>query len=256
MKNQVPWIGAGLLLGVMGSVFAWWQSAWPGRLIPAALAGAVPEDCRQLILVLPEGVNAVPAKVWLLERTDANGRWRAAAGPLQATVGRNGTGWGKGLGDLPNPGNYPDKKEGDGRSPGGVFVLPWAFGYKPSAPEGVRLPWVECTDTLVGVDDVKSRYYNQIFDESQVADKDWNSAETMRRRDRAYEFGLMIGHNARREAGAGSCIFLHLWKRPGHGTAGCTALAREDVLRILRWLDPARYPLLMLGIPDKSSAQR
>jgi hypothetical protein len=248
MNNRLAWIGAGMLVGVMAGVYAWWQSTWPGRLIPVDLAKAVPGECRQLIVVLPENVNAVPANVWLLERTEAVGQWRAAAGPMAASVGRNGTGWGRGLVDLPNPGNYPDKKEGDGRSPAGIFALPWAFGYAPSAPEGVRLPWVECTETLRGVDDVKSKYYNQILDEAKVPDKDWDSAEIMRRDDGAYEFGLMIGHNAERVAGGGSCIFLHLWKGPGQGTAGCTALAREDVRRILTWLDPAKVPLLVFGV--------
>ncbi len=168
---------------------------------------------------------------------------------MEAVVGRNGVGWGTGDPDLPNPGGYPDKKEGDGRSPAGIFRLPFAFGSAVSAPPGVKLPWRECTPSLRGVDDVKSRYYNLVVDETIVPDKDWDSAEIMRRDDGAYETGIMIGHNPARVPGGGSCIFLHLWKGPGEGTAGCTALSRENVRTILAWIDPAREPRLVLAVP-------
>jgi L,D-peptidoglycan transpeptidase YkuD (ErfK/YbiS/YcfS/YnhG family) len=194
-------------------------------------------------------MDRVPAEVWLLERGTEGSPWKIIAGPLAANVGRNGTGWGRGEPALPNPGGYPDKQEGDGRSPAGIFRLQGAFGTAAQAPVGVRLPWLECTDTLRGVDDAKSKYYNRIVDEEAITDKDWDSAEIMRREDGLYETGLVIGHNPDRVPGAGSCIFLHIWKGPGQGTAGCTALAPGDVRQILMWLDPAREPRLVLGVP-------
>ncbi len=229
--------------------WAWWHATRAERLIPRVLAPAVPAACLQLVLVLPDGVNTVPASVWLLERGNPGARWTIAAGPLPASIGKNGTGWGAGDPALPNPGGYPDKKEGDGRSPAGVFRLPFAFGSAASAPAGVRLPWRECTPALRGVDDVKSRYYNLVVDEAVTPDKDWDSAEIMRREDGAYESGIMIGHNTERTSGGGSCIFLHIWKGPGQGTAGCTALSRENVGTILSWIDPAREPRLGLAVP-------
>ena len=239
-----------ILLGMAGALW-WWQLTRAGRLIPAELAVGIPSECQQVVLVLPEGVNAVPAQVWLLERAGDGTFWQVAVGPLPASVGKNGAGWGRGEPALPNPGRYPDKKEGDGRSPAGVFRLPFAFGSSPAAPIGVKLPWQECTSTLRGVDDVKSKYYNRIVDEAAVPDKDWDSAETMRREDGLYEMGLMIGHNPDRVAGGGSCIFLHVWKGPGQGTAGCTALEAENVREIITWLDPGMAPLLVLGVPGQ-----
>ena len=238
----------GLALGGLAVLAWWWQVTKVDRLIPVALAGAIPSETRQLVLVLAQGIDAVPAGVILLARDHAGKRWRIQAGPFPANLGRNGVGWGRDGSGLPNPGSYPDKKEGDGRSPAGVFRLPYAFGTEPQAPAGVKLPWLVCTPTLRGVDDAKSKYYNQMVDEASIPDKDWESAEIMRRDDGAYETGLLIDHNADRIAGGGSCIFLHLWKGPGHGTAGCTALAREDVRKILSWLDPAAEPRLVLGV--------
>lgn len=236
--------GAGVLV-----LIGWWRLGKGERIIPASLRQAVPSECRQLIVVRPEALDGVSAQLWLLERIPEISPWKTVAGPLPAVVGKKGVSWGSGESALPNPGGYPDKKEGDGRSPAGMFRLSGAFGTAAQPPAGARLPWLECTPTLRGVDDVKSKYYNQIVDEATVPDKDWDSAEIMRRDDGAYEMGLVIDHNAGRVAGAGSCIFLHLWKGPGQGTAGCTALAREHVWEILTWLDPAKEPRLVLALP-------
>lgn len=242
-------IAAAVVTAVVMAAAGWIQQWRAGRLIPDHLREAVPESCRQLIVVRAHGVDSVPAEVWLLERPQTGGRWRVAAGPMEAVVGRNGVGWGQGEPVLANPGGYPAKQEGDGRSPAGIFPLPFAFGTTPVAPgAGTRMPWQECTPTLRGVDDVKSRYYNQVVDEAAIPDKDWDSAEIMRREDGAYDTGLVIGHNAGRVPGGGSCIFLHRWKGPGEGTAGCTALAAENVTIILEWLNPVLGPRLVMGV--------
>lgn len=167
---------------------------------------------------------------------------------MDAAVGKNGSAWGLGAAALERPAAYGEKREGDGRSPAGVFEIPAAFGLAATAPSGVTLPWLECTPTLRGVDDPGSRYYNKIVDEAAVSDKDWSSAETMRRVDGLYDFGAVIDHNAHGRPGAGSCIFLHVWKGPGQGTAGCTALDRSHVLLILQWLRAGASPRLALAV--------
>jgi L,D-peptidoglycan transpeptidase YkuD (ErfK/YbiS/YcfS/YnhG family) len=43
----------------------------------------------------------------------------------------------------------------------------------------------------------------------------------------------------------GGGIFLHA---NGTGaTAGCVSLARSDLLRVLRWLDPAKAPRIVMA---------
>lgn len=249
MKQSVPWSGLLLLIGVMAAAWSW-KAGEGNRLIPAGLREGIPDGCRQVVMVKPGGVDAVAARVWLLSRRDSGHGWRVEAGPMDAAVGENGSAWGLGAAALERQAGYGEKREGDGRSPAGVFEIPAAFGIAATAPPGVTLPWLECTPTLRGVDDPASRYYNRIVDESTVPDKDWNSAETMRRVDGLYDFGAVIDHNAHAQPGAGSCIFLHIWKGPGQGTAGCTALERAEVLLMLRWLDPEKTPRFVLGIGD------
>ncbi|HET6533119.1 MAG TPA: hypothetical protein VFH03_21230 [Actinoplanes sp.] len=43
----------------------------------------------------------------------------------------------------------------------------------------------------------------------------------------------------------GSAIFLHI---NGKGsTAGCVSLGRTDLLRVLKWLDPAKKPRIVMA---------
>ena len=89
----------------------------------------------------------------------------------------------------------------------------------------------------------------------------------MRRDDHVYELGVVVEHNDACVPGRGSAIFLHVWREPGAPTAGCTSMARDDLLRLLRWLDPAAEPLLVqlpaplpgdlsLSIGDPADASR
>ena len=59
-------------------------------------------------------------------------------------------------------------------------------------------------------------------------------------------FGLVIQHNvAPVVKGKGSAIFLHVWRAPGVPTEGCTAMAKNDLLTLIRWLKPAKFPHLI-----------
>jgi L,D-peptidoglycan transpeptidase YkuD (ErfK/YbiS/YcfS/YnhG family) len=215
--------------------------------IPASLESALPENCRQVVLVLSPEAKSVPARMWMLERSTAKDDWSVAAGPISVNLGRNGLAWGDGEHTTPAPPGFPIKQEGDGCSPAGVFRIPYAFGYAPSEAARLRLPYVHVTENIAGVDDVKSKYYNQVVDASTVA-KDWESNETMLRPDGLYRWGAFIAHNPRGEAGRGSCIFFHLWSGPGLPTSGCTAMIEENVVALLAWLDPAKEPRLVQGL--------
>lgn len=160
-------------------------------------------------------------------------------------VGRYGLAWGKGL-HPEAPAGGPQKREGDEKSPAGIFKLGVAFGY--SAAESVpwiRLPYRQVTERSKCVDDVASSFYNRLADEDNPR-KDWNSAEDMRRQDEQYRLGIVIEHNSDPVGpGDGSCIFLHIWETPSRGTSGCTAVSAADMEEILGRLKPEANPLLI-----------
>lgn len=72
------------------------------------------------------------------------------------------------------------------------------------------------------------------------------SHEALRRPDPLYDIVLITDWNwPHAQAGRGSAIFLHQWRRPGYPTAGCIAMARADLI----WLAGQVRPGEVLEIP-------
>ena len=233
-----------LLLAVIGVVVYRMSVAGTPR-VPVRFARGLPDSCRQVLLVLADGEISTTGKLWLLERKDAVVSWKAAWGPVPVVLGRNGLAWGAGEHTASAPAGFRIKKEGDGCSPAGIFRIPYAFGNASAAP-GLRLKYLPITSTLAGVDDPKSRHYNEVVDSDSV-ERDWAGSETMSEIG-SYRWGAFVAHNPAKVPGAGSCIFLHVWSGPGQPTAGCTAMREEDLIRVLNWIDPAREPRLVQGL--------
>jgi len=220
----------------------------PGGSISASgLKMNIPEIARsrQLIVVTTRDWNAIPATVRCFERAGAGSPWEEAVPARDAVAGRNGMAWGIGLHGT-HPAAGPVKQEGDGRAPAGVFRLHAIFGdASPAAAHITRFPYIQLTASSVGVDDVRSRYYNRVVDASGIKDKDWKSSEVMLGPHGLYRRGVIVEHNWQSLPGYGSCIFLHIWIGPGHGTSGCTAMALPDLTAIIRRLDASKHPLLV-----------
>ncbi len=219
-------------------------------LVLAALAAAsspVPPASRQIVLSVSASWDATNARVRRYERSSVEAPWTAAGEAVGGSLGRTGLAWGKGLHRAGLEG--PIKREGDEKSPAGLFDLRLATGYAPEAPAGTHLPYRQATPTLRCVDDPRSAFYNRLVDEREVA-KDWSSAEDMKRSDILYRLVVWVGHNDAPVApDAGSCIFLHLRAAPGSVTAGCTAFDDAPMEGLLRWLDPEKRPVLV-QLPD------
>lgn len=214
--------------------------------VASPLAGS-----RQLVVVVAENFNDHQARLRRFERS-GDGPWEPVGDDVAVTLGKNGLAWGRGLhGAALDDG--PVKVEGDGRSPAGVFTFGTAFAYSPeNLWTSPKLPLHRVTDRTVCVETITSASYNRIVDEDTVAAPDWSSPDRMLRPDGLYRYGLMVDHNAPdTRPGAGSCIFFHLWRRPGAPTVGCTAMNEPAILVILSWIDAAKKPLLVqLPRPD------
>lgn len=237
MKNKL----SGILFLVIVVFYISELSAQPKR---APLASST-----QVIVVITDSWGAVDGVLQYYERPALDKSWKAVSPKISIVVGRRGLAWGAGLHGAAL-GRGPVKREGDGKSPAGVFGLSAVFGSAPSdsvhPPKAgmlFKLPYIFVDSTSVCVDDVRSQYYNRILSKRDVQ-QDWKSAEVML--DEAYKWGVVVDHNANlRKAGDGSCIFLHIWNGPSKGTAGCTAFDEQKLLNLLRWLDPASRPALV-----------
>jgi len=214
-----------------------------GLVLLLAALSPVPAESRQVVLSLSAGWDQTRALLQAYGRPSSDAPWTAVGAPFEASLGRAGLAWGRGLHPPGLAG--PEKREGDGRSPAGVFDLRLATGYAAVAPAGTRLPYRPASATLRCVDDPRSLRYNQFADQA-TAKKDWSSAEDMRRKDDLYRLVVWVGHNdAPVVPGGGSCIFLHLRAGPDSTTSGCTAFEVDPMERLLRWLDPRARPVLV-----------
>ena len=196
----------------------------------SALMEAAPES-GQLLLALPLRARSSQGVLYAFDRSE--NVLRPHAGPVQTMLGRNG---------FAGPG---EKREGDGRSPAGLFPLEFAFGYAPAMD--TRMPYRQAADDDLWVDDGRSPDYNQWVrrGESSAA-----SFEEMKRSDNLYRHGLVVGYNRMPVApGLGSAIFVHVWRQDGSATAGCIAMAEPDLVSLLAWLDPVKKPVILMGDP-------
>ena len=126
-----------------------------------------------------------------------------------------------------------NKREGDGATPVGTHHIVGMF-YRadrmvnPSAwaePIGPRDLWS---------DDIADSGYNQLVHAPYP-----HSHEKMRRADPLYDLVLITDWNyPDAEAGKGSAIFIHQWRKPRHPTEGCIAYRRDH----LRWIASKLHP--------------
>ena len=209
------------------------------------LADAPPRlaSARQMVLVITPGWNDVRGELRRFERGAARQPWRPIGAAGSIVVGKNGTAWDP-LTPPAVPG--PQKAEGDGRAPAGVFPLGRAFGFAPAADAAwLKMPYLPVVEGIECVDDSTSMVYNQIVDRRQVRTPDWNSSEKMREVGEAYRWGVVVDYNTPAVAERGSCIFLHIGGEGGQGTAGCTAMSTDELRTVMAWLDPNATPVLV-----------
>jgi D-alanyl-D-alanine dipeptidase len=201
-----------------------------------------PLPASQLIIVVAKDWNDIHAKLYAFEKRKTVWHLQFSFG---AVIGERGMAMGEGIAKISITG-APQKREGDMKSPAGIFLLGPAFGYASRhTTDWIHISYVEATDTLVCVDDPQSVQYNEMI-KSDTVKKDWNSQEDMHRKDHDYEWGLFVQHNHHPvKSGMGSCIFLHIWGGAEKGTAGCTAMEENNILKLLHWIRADKRPMLV-----------
>ena len=128
------------------------------------------------------------------------------------------------------------KREGDMASPIGSWPLRRVF-FRPDRidPPDTALPTTPIHEGLGWCDDPADPAYNRLVERPFAA-----SHETMWRADHLYDLVVELGYNdAPPVAGHGSAIFLHLREAHTTHTAGCVAVTRADLLRLLADADTA-----------------
>jgi L,D-peptidoglycan transpeptidase YkuD (ErfK/YbiS/YcfS/YnhG family) len=228
---------------------------------PGAVRAAVPAyhpsrlahvgDARQMIVVTGRSVTSSYATLRTYTK-GADGRWREHFAAMGARIGY--AGWVPGT----------SRRQGTGTTPRGTYPVTTAFGV--AGDPGTTLPYtrVDGNDYWVG-DSRDPRTYN-LFQRSASATRTWRiaTAERLAAYPTQYRHAAVIDFNrpARRtvrwdsrhrqyvtsrpvNATRGAAIFLHV---NGKGaTAGCVSVSRTQLVRLLRWLDPAKRPRIAMA---------
>ena len=237
LKNFAPLL---VSLFIAGSAFS------QVKTVPPPVTAVPYSRSLQAVVVTTKEWSSVPGTAQLFERKKKGSEWKAVGDPFPIVVGSTGLGWGKGLNEIPATADKSLlKAEGDGRAPAGIFALTSTFG-SSGKPEYAKLPFTKLGEYTECVDDVKSSHYNKIVNRMQVGNFDWKSSEKMLAVGPEYEMGVFVAHNsAPITSGDGSCIFLHIWKDSSSATSGCTAMAKENIETVFKWLDAAKNPVLI-----------
>ena len=181
----------------------------------------------------------------LYERT--GNTWKPVSEAWQGRLGKNGLIWGKGLHTV--PAGALTKKEGDNRSPAGVFSIGGAWGYEPSIVKKAALPYRQVTPRDLWVEDPASPNYNRNVILEHDPATAWEKKQQMKQDDPVHSIKLFIAHNAPPNVtpNAGSSIFFHIWRGGGSKpTAGCTTMEKMKLQWLISQIDPAKNPLYVL----------
>lgn len=205
---------------------------------------------KQLIIVTTPTMDSVMGEAQRFTRSSINNMWKAEGKPIPVVVGKKGVAWDRQFNHLNDASLV--KQEGDSKTPLGIYEIGPSFGFDEVSP--FKADYFPLNDTSVCVDDVKSDFYNKLVDSKSVAGKDWDSGEQMRQVPQ-YQYGAIVQYNTHPLThGAGSCIFLHIWKGPTTGTAGCIAMEASNLKNLLSWLDPSQKPLMVV-LPKSDYSQ-
>lgn len=208
----------------------------------------VPEISLQKIVVTTIAMNATNGSMDLYERNDSSSSWGSPVMTFPIMIGKSGLALDSMQFKHEEYGRF--KHEGDGCSPAGVFTLGKIFSYHDITD--LKMPFEQVDVNDLCVDDVNSKYYNLLIDDDTINPRDYNSYERMEREDMQYEYGVWVNYNtAPQLPGMGSCIFLHIWKNPSHATSGCTAMSKENMLKLIYWLDEKKNPVLIQYVNTK-----
>ncbi|HEY0871314.1 MAG TPA: L,D-transpeptidase family protein [Acidothermaceae bacterium] len=194
----------------------------PAPLLVQQLASV--GNAQQVVIVTSSGWSTDVATLQTFQK-DVTG-WHVAFPAMAAHIGRDGF--------------SADKHEGDLKTPVGSYGFGTMFGQRASP--GVKFPYRVADSQSVWVDDPSSAFYNTWQENAALSGEHLAAAGFAT----SYAYAVDIAYNTNPVVpGKGSAIFLHV--TTGGGTAGCVSIAQSNLFEILRWLDPAQSPIIVMG---------
>ncbi len=123
-----------------------------------------------------------------------------------------------------------NKKEGDKKTPAGIFSLGNVF-YRKDRIQNLKtnLKKIIIKKNMAWCDDPQDKNYNKLIYTNK------KNREKLFRKDNLYNIIIVINYNLRPiKKNKGSAIFIHLARKNFSGTMGCIGLKKRDLLEILK----------------------
>ncbi|WP_262286402.1 L,D-transpeptidase [Micromonospora sp. MA102] len=192
----------------------------------------LPATTRQVVIVTAASYNTSYATLETFAKVD--GTWVPVSAALPARIGSQ---------------YFSDHHvEGVPTTPTGVYSIgPTMYGI--AANPGVRYPYHRLVVNDWWNENPNSSGYNTF---QHTATSPGGLSEALWTEQPAYTHFAVITYNmppnvAKPVPNAGSGIFLHEFsKTPSGPTAGCVSLSHTDLVTVLRWLDPAAQPRIVM----------
>ena len=179
----------------------------------------------QIITVVSKGGSYGELVFW---EKDSAGEW-ILIDRVSARLGQNGIK------------SASEVYEMDKSTPTGIYSLTEAFGI--NADPGSKIRYRQLDGTEYWVDDENSEFYNTM----QFGEPDgrWESAEKLIDFEGYYNYSVVIDYNRWPVIpGKSSAIFLHC--DLGSYTYGCIAIPQENLVNIIKRLDPEKDPFIII----------
>lgn len=185
-------------------------------------------NIEQLLVVYNYQPESYSAIFVALEKKD--GSWALKFDPIEVGVGKNGFA------------ASGDKREGDGKSPTGIFRLGKLYSYEKQINTLLENQQTAAEDKWI--DDPDSEDYNTYVKGATNA----KSYENLLLKNDAYKYCIVVEYNTNPIIkGEGSAIFFHLGVKKPYFTAGCVAIDEDNMKSIVNWLDPKLNPSIIMG---------
>lgn len=176
------------------------------------------QQAQQLFVVA--GVDKTTAWVSLHQK-NADGIWEQLM-TTPGFIGRNGLG---------------KEKEGDNKTPVGVFRFDAALGIAPDP--GCAIPYQQIDENYYWSGDWRpGMKYNQLVDIRELPDLNKEDSEHLIDYNPHYIYILNMGYNAECTPGKGSALFLHCIDPKKPFTGGCVAIPEEKMLFVMQHVQP------------------
>ncbi|MFF5225662.1 L,D-transpeptidase [Dactylosporangium sp. NPDC000521] len=184
----------------------------------------LPAGTTQVVIVQAASASATTASLQAYAKT--GGAWQPALPAMTARIGANGF--------------SGAKHEGDKTTPTGVFGFDGTM-YGIAANPGVKYGYHRVVQDDWWDENSDSPGYNTFHHGANPG----GPSEPLWQISPQYNHFAVIRYNMPATPGRGSGIFLHV--AIGNPTLGCVALPSGDLVALLRWLNPAANPRIVLS---------